>query len=216
MINLDYKETVIGYHGTFESAVEDIISSGFEAKVREDHWLGQGIYLYTNFALSKWWVQTKIERLLLNEEEAVIEVKCKRNIKVLDLDDFGGLNFFYNAFSEVFEQLKQLNITVTLKKGSSSKDKVKNLCFALDLIKREYDIDAVINTFLKENPSYGEFNTKEFEKEYFPFGLSYKETQICISNNDCIDTKKCVYPISEYEYNKIENNVLIKKRGRLI
>ena len=215
-MNFDYEETIRGYHGTFENAVEDILSSGFKTEFREDHWLGQGIYLYTNFELSKWWIQTKIEKLLLNEEPAVIEVICKSDIKVLNLDDFEGLNFFYSAFQKVFEQLKELDFTVTLKKGSSPKDKIKNLCFALDLIKKEYYIDVVINTFLKANPSYGEFNTKEFEKEYLPFGLNYKETQICISDNDCIDTKKCVYPIKEYEYNKIENEVLIKKRGRLI
>lgn len=215
MEKLDYKETVRGYHGTFKSVVKDVIDKGFEVKLRDDHWLGQGIYLYTDFELSKWWVQTKIDRLLLNEEAAVIEVLCKSDIKVLNLDNFEGMNFFYRAFEEVFEELKKLDVTVKLKKSSYPKDKTKNLCFALDLIKKEYDIDVVINTFIKANPSYGEFNTKKFEKEYFPFGLNYKETQICISNNDCIDSKKCVYPIEDYEYNRIENKVLIKKRGRL-
>lgn len=215
MEKLDYEETVRGYHGTFKSAVKDIIDKGFEVKLRDDHWLGQGIYLYTDFELSKWWVQTKIDRLLLNEETAVIEVLCKSDIKVLNLDNFEGMNFFYRVFEEVFKELKKLDVTVKLKKSSSSKDKTKNLCFALDLIKKEYDIDVVINTFIKGNPSYGEFNTRKFEKEYFPFGLNYKETQICISSNDCIDSKKCVYPIEDYEYNRIENKVLIKKRGRL-
>ena len=215
MEKLDYKETVRGYHGTFKSVVKDIIDKGFEVKLRDDHWLGQGIYLYTDFELSKWWVQTKIDRLLLNEEAAVMEVLCKSDIKVLNLDNFEGMNFFYRAFEEVFKELKKLDVTVKLKKSSSSKDKTKNLCFALDLIKKEYDIDVVINTFIKGNPSYGEFNTRKFEKEYFPFGLNYKETQICISSNDCIDSKKCVYPIEDYEYNRIKNKVLIKKRGRL-
>lgn len=215
-MNLNYKETVSGYHGTFESAVKDIIDLGFKTELREDHWLGQGIYLYADFALSKWWVETKIEKLFLNEEPAVIEVKCKENIKVLNLDNFEGINFFYGSFKEILEELKRLNITIKLKKDSSHKNKIKNLCFALDLMKKKYDIDVVINTFFKNNPSYGEFDSKKFEREYFPFGLSYKETQICISNNECIDSKKCVYPIEEYEYNRIENTVLIKKRGRLI
>lgn len=169
------------------------------------------IYLYTDFELSKWWVQTKIDRLLLNEEPAVMEVLCKSDIKILNLDNFEGMNFFYRTFEEVFEELKKLDVTVKLKKSSSSKDKTKNLCFALDLINKEYNIDVVINTFMKGNSSYGEFNTKKFEKEYFFFGLNYKETQISISNNDCIDSKKCVYPIEDYEYNRIENKVFIKR-----
>ncbi|MGN9160305.1 hypothetical protein [Clostridium sulfidigenes] len=216
MTNLDYKETVRGYHGTFESVVKDIIDSGFKTKIRKDHWLGQGIYLYTDFALSKWWIQTKIEKLLLNEEPAVIEVVCKDNIKVLNLDNFEGMNFFYSSFEKVFEELKTLNVTVKLKNDSSRESKIKNLCFALDLIKKKYDIGVVIYTFTKTNPSYGEFDSKKFESEYFPFGLSYKETQVCISNNKCIGSKKCVYPIREYKYNRIENKVMIKKRGRLI
>lgn len=215
MEKLDYKETVRGYHGTFKSVTEDIINKGFKVELRDDHWLGQGIYLYTDFELSKWWVQTKIDKLLLNEEVSVIEVISKCNIKVLNLDNVEGVNFFYCAFKQVFEELKKLDVTIKFKKNETPKNKTKNLCFALDLMKKKYNIDVVINTFIKENPSYGEVNSRKFEKEYFPFGINYKETQICISSNDCIDSKKCVYPIEDYEYNRIENKVLIKKRGRL-
>lgn len=213
---LDHNEIVYGYHGTFESAVKDIIDSGFTAKKRDDHWLGQGIYLYTDFGLSKWWIETKIGNLFLNEEPAVIKVVCKDNLNVLNLDCYKGIDFFFNASKEVFEELKKMNITLKLKKSTDPKDKIKNLCFALDLVKKKYDIGAVIYTFTKTNPSYGEYNIKRFEDEVFPFGLSYKETQICISSNECISNKQCVYPISKYEYNNINEEILLKKKGRLI
>ena len=95
-MNFDYEETIRGYHGTFESAVEDILSSGFKTEFREYHWLGQGIYLYTNFELSKWWIQTKIEKLLLSEDPAVIEVICKSDIWIYvnTLDNNLGFLFF--------------------------------------------------------------------------------------------------------------------------
>lgn len=216
MTDLNYKEKVRGYHGTFESVVKDIIDLGFKMEKRSDHWLGQGIYLYSEFALSKWWIETKINKLHLNEEPAVIEVVCKDNVKVLNLDSVEGVNFFLSALEEVLEELKQLNCTFKFKKDSSIKSIIKNRCFVLDLLKKKYEIGVVIYTFEKTKPSYGEFDLEKFERENFLIGIRYKETQICISNNNCIDGKRCVYPIKEFDYNKIEDKVIVKRRSRLI
>lgn len=41
---------------------------------------------------------------------------------------------------------------------------------------------------------YGKYDLKKFEDEYYQFDLSYKETQICTSNNDPIYDKDIVYP----------------------
>lgn len=179
---------IIGYHGTDSKHVDSILTKGFKASRRNDHWLGQGIYFYTSLELAKWWIKRKKKGTSNN---AVIEVlldcgKCN----VLDLDTINGLDFFLEEAHNLLH--KNSNI------GNyqfNNDEEYKNLCFILDLLKAKFDIEIIICTFLKDSATYTQGNVKTFEKNHFfvPLGLQYKETQICIRSNNCILEKECIH-----------------------
>ena len=90
------------------------------------------------------------------------------------------------------ECCKTTNFKIRIKDN----ERIKNLCFALDLLKEDLDLWVIIRSFLKDNPTYGEENIEKFEKKFFPLPLdfAYLETQICVSNNECVKAKECCYP----------------------
>lgn len=181
-----------GYHGAHLQSVERILQDGFIAKERSDHWLGQGIYFYTDFELAKWWSEKKFK---VPSEVAVIAIKLEfEQSKLLDLDKVSGINRFVKGLKEV---LKNLTYKVVFKCDTED-DIIRNFCFVLDLIKEHLKIEVVIMTFHKDNPSYGRYDLKEVHEKIFPLPLSltYKERQICITNNSCITHKECCYPTS--------------------
>lgn len=186
---------IFGYHGTHSSNVKEIINNGFAATVRKDHWLGQGIYFYDNQELSKWWIETKNKSKL---NCAIIETTIIfEGNNTLNLDEVAGLDFF---FKEGKTLLDGLGIKIEFKE----KEYYRNICLLLDLLKKKHTIKIVIATFSKKSPKYADSNVHGFEKSYFklPHGISYKERQICISDNSVITNKVCVY----YNEPKIPNN----------
>jgi hypothetical protein len=177
-----------GYHGTNINYVNSILSEGFKSNVREDHWLGQGIYFYADFELAKWWAEKKFNRF--RKTAAIIYVEIKAESKdILDLDTLSGYNFFLTEIKQILSILK-IRIKFSLDK------RIENLCFALDLLKNELGINVIIRTFPKKNPSYGGHNISDFEKNYFnlPYDFVYLEKQICVTNNTVFSLKECIYP----------------------
>jgi hypothetical protein len=179
-----------GYHGTEEQYVNDILKNGFTSNVRKDHWLGQGIYFYTELYLAQWWIETKIKNRNSYSKASVIEVDIVADeSKILNLDSILGMNLFFKELTKFFT-----TTTISLKFTNKP---IKNLCFAVDSVKRRLEISVVIKSFLKDNPSYGEQNIGSFEKDFkfnLPLNFAYLETQICVSDNIYIKNKKCCYP----------------------
>lgn len=72
---------LVGYHGTKSSNVSDIISS--------NHWLGHGIYFFTDFELAEWWAKTKVEKhnkkYHTKDKASVIKAEIQAD-KIVDLD----------------------------------------------------------------------------------------------------------------------------------
>jgi hypothetical protein len=181
------KLTHIGYHGTELQYVDEILKKGFTHRIRDDHWLGQGIYFYTDLELAKWWANTKFKKL--DRQPAVIKVVIEvDDTAFLDLDTVAGMDFFFNKSKELLSDMSF---------GVRVEDNLyKNLCFALDYLKEMEDIQVVRYTFSKDSPSYGIQRIADFEKQYFklPRDFAYHETQICVSENDLIVHKICCYP----------------------
>lgn len=185
---LDKEITIIGYHGTEIKNVNNILKEGLSHTQRDDHWLGQGFYLYKDFALAQWWAKKKFKQNY--NQPAVIKVELVvREEKLLDLDTVEGLNRF-------FREMKRLLALTSYRFRFKNDERIKNLCFALDLLKEELDIWVIIRTFSKDNPSYGDENIPNFEDKYFtlPLDFAYLETQICVSKNECVKNKACCYP----------------------
>ncbi|MEO0042445.1 MAG: hypothetical protein RL329_1893 [Bacteroidota bacterium] len=179
---------MIGYHGTAYKNVAEILDKGFTANFRRDHWLGQGFYFYTDFDLAKWWIETKIKHN--NERSAVIEAKIEVALEFfLDLDTRKGVDTFFDWAQEIYNH--DLDFSFKM----DAKNRTQNLCLALDLVKHKFGIKVVRRTFLKDNPSYGKQNIEKFENDFFPLpkDFAYIETQICVSDNDCVLHKECCY-----------------------
>lgn len=206
-MGLEIEGSIKGYHGTFVSLANRIIDNGFEWKRRNDHWLGQGIYLYDNFYLAKWWCETKIKSKRLSETPAVLEVESKDNIRMLNLDT--DTDFFATQSYIAIKKLEADGVKFEFEKDE--KGTVKNRCFVLDILKKKFKLDAILYTFPKNNPSYA--SSKDSKNIYNDFGISYKETQICLTDNTCIKNKKCVYPTNMDSYNKIGSTIVLKRKG---
>lgn len=55
-------QKIIGYHGTKAKNVNPILKNGFIIAPKKDgdnHWLGHGIYFYSDYELADWWARTK-------------------------------------------------------------------------------------------------------------------------------------------------------------
>jgi hypothetical protein len=182
------------YHGTARKNTENITSEGFISTIREDHWLGQGIYFYSDYTLALWWIKTKM-RSKNGNGCAVVKatMACEENLW-LDLDTIKGMDYFFREVSSILSANSSL---VSLKFKAENEDRrIKNFCFALDLLKNFRGIKLMAMTFRKDNPSYAEHGVSRFENSFFPLPLDfgYQERQICSTSNDIIKSKTVVFP----------------------
>ncbi|MCB7070849.1 hypothetical protein NSQ82_18135 [Caldifermentibacillus hisashii] len=186
-----------GYHGTFANLVNDILRNGFNPQKRDNHWLGQGSYFYTNKKLAFWFISKNAATDYLKKEIgnklAIIHVNIEENREnILDLDDPEDINDFYKCINEMYDYFKPLTFT---------DDKHKNLCLIIDVLAEIYNWNIIIKTFEHAHkPSYGAVNPVQFDKKIFPIDVKYKEKQICVRNNKCIKIMEVEYPDNEYIY----------------
>jgi len=192
-------QEIIGYHGTKDKYVDAILKDGFRiATPREgdNHWLGHGIYFYSDYELADWWAKTKVdthnERYGNTDSAAVIKAIIKADV-ILDLD----IPFSMRKFNEYLKALERklvkegMVLDFTKGKGRES-DRIR--CFWMDMVKKEYNIEVIIYTFTRNNPSY--VNSKyhvNSEDQYSlgSMGLAYHERQICVTK-DCYIVDKCI------------------------
>ena len=61
-----------GYHNTERSNVEDILKNGFQPKFNEKHWLGQGIYFFSDVDIAS----SNVD-MLTHKEEIKTSIRSK-------------------------------------------------------------------------------------------------------------------------------------------
>ncbi|MFZ4477150.1 MAG: hypothetical protein ACOYPR_18280 [Saprospiraceae bacterium] len=188
---------VEGFHGTALENVDEIMSNGFEPKVRDDHWLGQGIYFYSDLDLAVWWIKTKIGSKD-GSQCAVVKsnMECEQD-NWLDLDTISGMEYFLNEVDSILSNTSHLvSLRFRPSRNADPKSRIKNLCFALDLLKNLRGIKLVAMTFRKDNPSYAPKSISSFENRFFnlPSNFAYRERQICSTSNDIIASKSVIFP----------------------
>ena len=111
---------------------------------------------------------------------------------VLNLDDRNDLDIFIRSCLDFIKDLQRAYD----KLPDFEIPKFRAIYF--DYYKTQHDIHVIVRTFQKDAPKYaGTFRTGEeleTQKELLGFlGLSYFETQICVSNADCINEVIKVY-----------------------
>lgn len=155
---------IIGYHGTNNSAAQNIISTKcFNYSTKKNEWLGRGIYFYELHSKANWWAK--------KYKENGTVLKCEINVNDEDLFNL-DIPESENLIIDFADELS--------KQGSFefSSDEIIRRCQLLELF-REYNGHKVtIYTFL---------STNKFKKEELDyFGFTRTEKQFCVHDNECI------------------------------
>lgn len=199
---------IVGYHGTKLKVIESIVSDNFKIAPHgkmDNHWLGHGVYFFSDYELAEWWAQTKVNvqnrKYGLNDQPGVIKAKiCANNI--MDLDNPFQLNRFIDLCKRMQDDIVKRGIVIDFTKNMKNpKDSLKILerkrCYFMDLIKEDDKVDVIIYTFSKNSPSYaGSKYHKDIVKEY---GLSYNERQICVTSPEFIVERVYVNEKEEFD-----------------
>lgn len=169
----------IVFHGSaaddIEELIKDIQENGFRYKVRDNHWLGQGIYFFSE---EEWALMWSNQSRNLKKSKCVITAKifCEDD-KFLDLDLVSNHRKVGRYIQKINERLKKENILLKFE----GNDKHKETCFYLDMIKQEYDYKILKQTFPLENKN--EITNK--------IGLYLSQIQFCVTSTENIEYKGC-------------------------
>lgn len=167
------------FHGTDYKIAEKILKEGFSFKRNPEHWLGNGVYLYQDYSLAKWWTTKPTRRFGSDVRERAI-ISCNlsmdedRILNLLKLDD-------YFQFSSIFE--KEFYARYKSRNPVETPSWSQLRCAYCDYLSMVYDLDAIIGNFNKPDQPYlpGKHNN-----EFDEFLLQYTEVQICVFNKDII------------------------------
>ena len=167
--------TTIGYHGTDYSVANKIIEDGFRCKPNNEHWLGNGIYLYPDFDLAKWWTTRPTKKHGMTIEtptiiECHIEVEKDKVLNLCSLKGYKNYVEMYNEFFKEFTHRADTTITPTFKQLR---------CAFFNYIFMNNDFYIVIAPFiLPDQPYMPHYFDDTYANEMH---IMYPEIQICIS-----------------------------------
>lgn len=186
----------ICYHGTCTKYRYSIEKEGFDpakCKYRNDHWLGQGVYFFDDYAKALWWAST-ISTQNGNCGGVVFESLIEADDKeVLDLDDNNQLDHF---LTETLSTLDDIKKECAGKMPIFHGDEIFRALF-FDYYKERNGISVTIGTFQKDAAGYTTKRSREeLEKQkkiMQIIRIKFKERQLCISKKECIKATKIVY-----------------------
>lgn len=170
---------ILAYHGTDYNIAKLIISEGFSFRRNPEHWLGNGIYLYQDFSLAKWWTTNPTNKFGSSIDEPAI-VTCSLHLnedKILNLLRLEDYFQFSNVFENVFYKRYRGHHPTTPPSWSQLR------CAYCDFLNTAYDLDAIIGNFNKQDQPY---LPPRHNNEFDDFLLQYTEVQICVFNPDII------------------------------
>lgn len=174
---------ILAYHGTDYNIAKLIITQGFTFNKNPEHWLGNGIYLYQDYSLAKWWTTNPTKKFGNNVKERAI-VTCNicldenKIINLLKLDD-------YCQFSNIFEENFYPRYKEQHPINPPSWTQLR--CAYCDYLNLTYELDAIIGNFNKQDQPYlPPIHNNEFDD----FLLQYTEVQICVFNKNIISDIK--------------------------
>lgn len=163
-----------GYHGSaaydVEKLIKDIKETGFKYTVRDNHWLGQGIYFFSE---EEWAIMWSNQNKNTGKDKCIIKVKifCEDE-KFLDLDLVSNHRKVGKYIQKIDEILKEEGLTPEFREG----DKHQETCFYLDIIKQEYNYKILKQTFPLENRN----------PKTNGIGLYLSQIQFCVTSTENI------------------------------
>lgn len=188
----DYVE-MIGYHGTSSVHAEKIAKYGLDpdkTHIRPDHWLGQGVYFFSEFDLARWWADDIAGKLYNRGSFPIVyqaQIQAPRE-EILDLDNPKEYDLF---LGRLLDMQKEIEADSENRMPVFNREQHRAVYF--DYYREMYHKSVIMYTFSKDCARYGTYRTgtdlaqqKKLEKA---LGLAYHEKQICVSKKKCI---KCV------------------------
>lgn len=175
---MDMSEIIL-YHGTDMSCAKKIIDEGFEVRPNPEHWLGNGVYFYEDFALAKWWTTNPSKKFGARITDKAI-VKCKINYNesnILNLRLIDEYEFFMQQYFGFLESYAL--------KGPRRNLRTKEFrCTFCDFVQSRFDYEMFIGTFYEPNQPY---LPPEYKSFLGAVHLPYIEVQHCVFNEKIIE-----------------------------
>lgn len=171
-------QTLKVYHGTDKEYAEKIISGGFEVKTSKTHWLGNGIYFFTDYSLAKWWTTNPTSKYGKKiNVPAIIEAELKFDES--DIFDLRKLTN-YLEFCRIYKDEFWSDFVGNIKEGKSF-DKPIDLeelrCSFCDYLYEMYSMKGIVGTF---NLSSQQYLPAEYGKYFDKFNINYTQVQVCL------------------------------------
>lgn len=159
---------LVGYHGTIKTNAEEILRTKFfKASIKNNEWLGKGIYFFTDKKWAIWWAEQQANRR--KEEMSILKVKINCEEK-----------YYFDLYEEKnFEKANKefLNLMNYFNKHTHMKDSEKQ-CALCEFYRRKYNIKIISYLFFKEvNWKY---------KKSGGFSRYEKQQQLSVFDNNCI------------------------------
>lgn len=187
---MDNSISLIGYHGTCDKHIDNILKDGFICDtITEGHWLGQGYYFFTEVDIALSWATDQVKKKKnKGSKETVIKVEILvEREKFLNLNSPKQLNDFINYISAVFFSEHQ-----GFEAHADFTSNRQMFRIFLDYYKNERGIKVVKKIFSKKNPRYISYDIQydKFSETLKDCGFGiYGEEQICVTDNEYILSK---------------------------
>lgn len=177
--------TIVGYHGTDEDIAESILTGKFLCKKNDEHWLGNGVYFFTDYSLAEWWTTNPTKKFGSTIKKPAI-IKCTMEVEESNICDLQVLSDFleYNRiYNEEF-------LPKLVKKNSQEDLKIKKIrCALCDYIQELFRVRAIIGNFDEPQQPY---LPESYKRGFLRLRLPYIETQICVFDQDIIVKKELI------------------------
>jgi hypothetical protein len=198
-------DKIIGYHGTTNNCIDSIKRLGFIPSIKDNEWLGMGIYFFEDdFHAFKWCVDKY--RKQYSDKFYIEDFKNKMGIlksdiiiqsdRIFDLDKIE----YRSVFEHIVKKLSDIE---------ECRDKIIDnpnvTCFVIDHMFRKIGLenkyDVVKNTF--------KINFENYKREKIKIRSAVSQVQICVKNKEVI--KKPIifdFYVKMYEYFAMWDNMI--------
>lgn len=168
------------FHGTDLKHTLSIKENGFRIKPSVRHWLGQGVYFFTDKSLAKWWTAGPHGEFgSLVETPAIITCTLPSDAQILDLRKLEDYFFFVKVFEKEFWPLFARHAV-----SNKAYDVKKVRCAYCNYLQAVYSYDAIIGNFIIPDQPYQPHTTNNVLKQLM---LEYTEIQVCVFDAKIID-----------------------------
>lgn len=167
------------YHATDRACAVDIIQNRFLIKANMEHWLGDGIYFFTDKCLADWWLKNPSGKYGVKITNPVI-VKTTIDIpkeQVLDLRNLDEYTETINDLKKYFGRMFAVNVSDLSRVPINWK---QLQCAFFNYYKEYKHKTLIIGSFDSEEQPYrngNNGNVLDFSD------LQYVETQVCLQES---------------------------------